>query len=111
MCGLQDFLIYQKFVQNARGLIGMSKNSIKELREKVERLEENLYEEHKKRATNNIIIAGFLIVTFFMSLISVSPMISTWYQNLSGYQKGAVDALLGLITFFIVLVSSYKLVS
>jgi polyferredoxin len=77
----------------------MGKNSMKELREKIELLSEKLYEEQNKRALCDTIIAVvFLAIAFFISLITISPMIFAWYQTLDEFNKGA---LVGFISFII----------
>jgi uncharacterized membrane protein len=74
------------------------KDSIKEIREKIEELSEKLYEEQNKRALCDTIIAVFLIITFFIFLITISPMIFAWYKTLDEFDKGA---LFGFISFII----------
>jgi uncharacterized membrane protein (DUF485 family) len=75
----------------------MGRNSIKELREIVERLSEELHEEQEKRMLYDIIITIFLAI-----FIIVSPMIfahiSAWYQSLDEFNKGA---LIGIVSFII----------
>jgi uncharacterized membrane protein (DUF485 family) len=75
----------------------MGKNSIKELREIVERLSEELHEEQEKRMLYDAIITIFLAI-----FIVVSPMIfahiSAWYQSLDEFNKGA---LIGIVSFII----------
>jgi ABC-type molybdenum transport system ATPase subunit/photorepair protein PhrA len=75
----------------------MGRNPIKELREKIELLSEELHKEQEKRMLYDIIITIFLTI-----FIIVSPMIFThisiWYQSLDEFNKGA---LIGVVSFII----------
>jgi hypothetical protein len=57
----------------------------------------------KDSTLNDKLIAGLLLINFFISLIAIYPMISAWYQNLDEFQKGAIGGAIGItIVYFII---------